>query len=516
MATLAELVQEHTDLDTPVVEHLQRLVAGWGVLSDLCFADLLLFVPIRGRVEQFVVLGQVRPTTSQTLHLEDLVGRISGSEDRPLLARAWQLGSVVEGEVAIPRRGEHARLVCIPVRWHGRLVALLTRESALSVGRRPGQLERVYVEVFDRLARMIAEGTFPYPVEEIVTAETPRVGDGVLVLDASARVDYASPNAVNALHRLGVYSGVEGVRLDETGLDQSAVTIAYDSRLPVTTEIGDGSDISVVLRCMPLLDSGNVTGALVLMRDVSELRRRDRLLLSKDAAIREVHHRVKNNLQTISSLLRLQSRRMPTGQARSALEEAERRVRSIAVVHEILSRDTADEVDFNDILPALVRMAEDLGRVDRPVRITSQGKAGELHASVATPLAVVITELLQNAAEHAWPDPSAGNDGEVESGEGPNAPTERANGIGLEPGLPLSVAVELYRTNDELLVTVRDNGVGLPPNFSIDDTSSLGLSIVRSLVRTQLGGTITMHSNGGTVVEVAIPVEHPSDDLESL
>ena len=116
-----------------------------------------------------------------------------------------------------------------------------------------------------------------------------------------------------------------------------------------------------------------MTGSLVLVRDVSELRRRDRLLLSKDAAIREVHHRVKNNLQTISSLLRLQSRRMPSGQVRHALQEAERRVRSIAVVHEILSRDTADEVDFNDILPSLVRMAEDLGSDDRPVRITPTG-----------------------------------------------------------------------------------------------------------------------------------------------
>ena len=110
-----------------------------------------------------MVLGQVRPTTSQTLHLEDLVGQVIGAEDRPLLARAWQLGSVVEGEVAIPSRSEHARLVCIPVRWQGELVALLTRESALSVGRRPGQLERVYVEVFDRLARMIAQGDVPVP-----------------------------------------------------------------------------------------------------------------------------------------------------------------------------------------------------------------------------------------------------------------------------------------------------------------------------------------------------------------
>ena len=268
---------------------------------------------------------------------------------------------------------------------------------------------------------------------------------------------------------------------------------------------------------MPLLDNGAITGALVIMRDVSDLRRRDRLLLSKDAAIREVHHRVKNNLQTISSLLRLQSRRMPTGQPRHALEEAERRVRSIAVVHEILSRDTADEVDFNDILPSLVRMAEDLGRDDRAVRISYRGEAGELHASVATPLAVVITELLQNAAEHAWPDGADGAAG-ADGSDGPDRADARAGlptSIG-DRGRTLKVDVELYRTDAELRVTVRDNGIGLPPGFSVDDTSSLGLSIVRNLVGTQMGGTITMRSEGGTVVDVVIPVDHPSDDLESL
>jgi two-component sensor histidine kinase len=379
----------------------------------------------------------------------------------------------------------------------------MTRESALSVGRRPGQLERVYIEVFDRLARMLSQGGFPFPVDEAVTSETPRVGDGVLVLDASARVDYASPNAVNALHRMGVYSGIEGVRLDEAGLEQSAVSLAYQTKLPSSEEVGKG-DIALVLRCIPLLDTGTMTGALVLMRDVSDLRRRDRLLLSKDVAIREVHHRVKNNLQTISSLLRLQSRRMPPGQARHALEESERRVRSIAVVHEILSRDTTDEVDFNDILPSLVRMAEDLGRDDRPVRITYRGEAGALQAAVATPLAVVITELLQNAAEHAWPDGAGGPQNGPGRDSRPDG--ERA----------LQVDVELYRTEAELRVIVRDNGVGLPSGFSIEDTSSLGLSIVRGLVGTQLGGTITMSNEEGTVVDVVIPVDRPTDDLENL
>jgi two-component sensor histidine kinase len=492
VATFADLVKEYTTLDESVVAHLQRLVASWGTLSDLCFADLLLFAPVAGPGDRFVILGQVRPTTNRTLHLDDLVGRVISERDRPLVGRGWRLGSVVEGEVDITSRNERARMVCIPVRWQGEPVAVLTRESAVAVGRRPGELERTYVEVFDRLARMISAGEFPFPVDEVVSSEMPRVGDGVVVLDASARVEFASPNAVNALHRMGLYSSIDGLRLDEAGLEQGAVDLAFAHRLPATEEVMHDADAALIIRCVPLVDHDAVTGAFVLLRDVTELRRRDRLLLSKDAAIREVHHRVKNNLQTISSLLRLQSRRLPPGVGRHALEESERRVRSIALVHEILSRDTVDQVHFNDILPSLVRMAEDLGGAERPVRITTTGDAGELQAAIATPLAVVITELLQNAAEHAFPA-----DADL-------------------PAAGLHVDITLARRDADLNVTVRDNGVGLPPGFSIDETSSLGLSIVRGLVGTQLGGAIRMRTDGGTVVVVTIPLDVIDDDLEAL
>ena len=494
MATLAELIQDHCGAQPGVVTHLQRLVAGWGMLSDLCFADLLLFVPVRDS-EDFVVVGQVRPTTSQTLHPDDLVGHVIGNDEQTIVSRAWRLGAVVEDEVRVTARSERARLVCIPVRCQGSLVAVMTRESALSVRRRPGVLERVYVEVFDRLARMIARGEYPFPVDETFISETPRVGDGVLVLDESARVDYASPNAVNALHRLGIYSSIDGIRLDEAGIYQTAVPQAYQTRLPVVEEVGEG-DTVVIVRCIPLLDDVEVTGALVLVRDVSDLRRRDRLLLSKDAAIREVHHRVKNNLQTISSLLRIQYRRMPQGEARHALEESERRVRSIALVHEILSRDTTDAVDFNDIVPSLARMTEDMGSLDRPVRISCQGEAGSLEAAVATPLAVVLNELLQNAAEHARP---------LGSGEeGPSSPGA------------IEVQINLERFGPSLRISVHDNGIGLPKGFTLEGSSSLGLSIVSGLVRSQLAGTIEMYNRNGTVVEIEIPLDHPNDDFVTI
>ncbi|HET7486740.1 MAG TPA: sensor histidine kinase [Acidimicrobiales bacterium] len=466
--------------------HLQRLMATWGILADLSRADLVLYVPAPGEPSAFVVYGQMRPTTGQTLYHEDLVGRIVSEGERPLVGRAWRLGQIVEGEAAVGR-GERARIQVIPVHYAGELVAVLTRESPLSIGgRRPGELERVYVETFDRLARMIVAGRFPFLEEDAPTTEAPRVGDGVLTLDATGRVEYASPNAVNALHRMGIYSNAEGLRLDELGVEETAIQKSFFGAVPVTEEVGRHPDVIVLLRCIPLLESDDVTGGLVLLRDVTDLRRRDQLLVSKDATIREVHHRVKNNLQTISSLLRLQGRRLPPGEGRVALAEAERRIRSIALVHEILSREAAEQVPFNEIIDPLLRMAKETAlSPEGAVAFVSRGNAGQLPAQLATPLAVVINELLQNAAEHAFP---------------PDRPLHTG-----QDGR--RVTLTLQNDADRLAVEVRDNGCGLPDGFAIDTADTLGLSIVRDLVTGQLGGSISLRTDGGTVVELVIPLD---------
>ena len=481
MATLADLARL-SRLEGPSVAHLQRLVTSWGLLSDLCFADLLLYSPITPRdPSRFVILGQVRPTTSQTLYLHDEVGREVDAVDLPLVARAWQLGEIIDGEVNVSLRGEIASVQCIPVRWKESLLAILTRESAPSVGRRPGELERVYVEIFDRFARMIAAGEYPFGAEETEPNEAPRVGDGVARLDASARVDYASPNFVSVLHRMGIHGNVHGARLGELGFDESMLRAAFAICLPMLDEV-ERRDVIALVRCIPFLERGKVTGGVLLMRDVSDLRRRDRLLISKDATIREIHHRVKNNLQTISSLLRLHSRRVDHPEAREALEEAVRRIRSIALVHDALSSGATQEVDFGEIVRTLVRMVgEALLSDEQPVHIVVEGHGGEVRAEVATPLAVVLTELLQNAVRHGYPDPS-----------------DRSTGRGR-------VLVSLANDGSELVVRVQDDGVGLPDRFSLDGPT-LGLTIVRTLVRSELGGTIGFTSEEGTTVELRIPV----------
>ncbi|HMK98907.1 MAG TPA: histidine kinase N-terminal domain-containing protein [Acidimicrobiales bacterium] len=517
MRTPAALAAAYTFLDPAELDHLQRLMVSWGVLADLSFSDLLLLAPARREgPDKLVVMGQTRPTTGATLLRLDLVGTLEDSGEWPWAVQSLQSGHIVTGVAAVPTPAssghagaelaavpdtgevpavpETARIECVPVRFADEPIAVMVRVGALEGRRRTGRLERVYRDLYQRLVAMMVTGDYPFAGEEFSTEDAPRVGDGLLVADAEGRFEYASPNAMSALHRMGVSDAVEGSTLVELGVDSDAVERAVETGAPVIEEVERRPDVIVVLHCTPLLAEQAVTGVMVLMRDVTDLRRLDRLLLSKDAAIREVHHRVKNNLQTISSLLRLQARRLEPGKGREALREAERRVRSIALVHEILSREPGDEVPFDEIVGSLVRMTEDSVVSSRPVEIRVSGDLGEVPADVATPLAVALAELLQNAVEHAF-------------GDGPAAAVTEEHPAG-SAGVERDGHVSVQLANDGygLTIEVRDDGRGLPAGFDIEATNSLGLSIVRDLIRSQLGGMITMRSNGGTVVDIDIPL----------
>src|SRR6185295_10368144 len=119
----------------------------------------------------FVVLAHVRPTTGQTLYPADLVGTVVEELERPVVARAWRKGEIVGGDTTVLGERDRARLQCIPVRFRDRVIAVLTRESAMTSGRRAGELERHYMDVFERLARMISEGTFPFGRDEVEMEE---------------------------------------------------------------------------------------------------------------------------------------------------------------------------------------------------------------------------------------------------------------------------------------------------------------------------------------------------------
>jgi two-component system, sensor histidine kinase PdtaS len=506
------------------LDWLHALISDWQLLADLSFADLVLWAPLPGdpggvnsggrppesprgansggrppesageeggwpEPARWIALAQMRPTTGPTALPDDIVGSVRPGADEPHLAvafverRVWREGDP-EWTRGVPVRHE-----TIPVTRAERVIAVIERSTNLSFARTPSRLELAYLKAADDLTQMVAAGTFPEPDAEPALVRSPRVGDGMIRLNQTGRVTYASPNGLSAYRRLGLAADLVGKQLgpltarlhaNREPRDDSLM-VAASGRAPAETEV-EANGAVVQLRAIPLVVDGHRSGALVLLRDVTELRHRERELLSKDATIREIHHRVKNNLQTVAALLRLQARRLHVPEARDALEEAVRRVGSIAMVHETLSRMPDEIVDFDDIAGRVAMMAGELSAPEVRVTPTLQGSFGQLPALTATPLALVLTELLQNALQHGLAEP-----GHV------------ANG---------SLQVRAVREPGTLTVTVRDNGVGLPDDFNLDETTSLGLQIVRTLVLTELGGSLEIsgRTGGGTQVVVVLPL----------
>ena len=490
MATIAELTSLRTNLAERDTDHLIRLVASWSLLADLAFSDMLLMAPTynpsSNLTPDYVVLGQVRPNNRATLIGDDLVGTTQRAAVWPLVANAFESGEKTEGTLVVDGVTDPVPTWCIPIRHNNRVIATLVRLQGPLRG--PASLyEQAYLSLFVRLCDMVSDSSFPFREAEVAGPGMPRVGDGIILIDGRGLVEFATPNATNAMHRLGLYASTEGRSLRDLGLRVRVVERALEYGLPAIEEVDRGTDVAILFHCVPLLSGGEVTGVIVLLRDVSDLRRLNRLVLNKDAAIKEVHHRVKNNLQTISSLLRLQARRSDDPHIRTALLEAERRVRSIAVVHEVLSREPGEEVDFSEIVRSIVAMVEDSLLTLHPIEITVNGELGTLLTDIATPLAVVLAELLTNAVEHAFVDFGGPHNEDV--------------GV---------IVINLVRHDERAVVEVRDNGRGLDEHFSLELPTSLGLSIVRDLVRAQLGGTIEMTSEahsigGGTHVRVEVP-----------
>jgi two-component sensor histidine kinase len=501
--TLSDLARNLTSLSGPDLEWLHSLVSDWQLLADLSFADLILWVPMRGTEDErrsgWVAVAQMRPTTGPTSFPDDVVGTGVTPGERPVLDTARAERRIHRESDPDWTSGVPVRAEAIPVTRNGRVIGVIERSTNLNGSRTPSRLELTYLAGADDLARMISEGLFPYPGHDSMLVRSPRVGDGMLRLDAGGRVTYASPNAQSAYRRLGFHADLVGTELGiataqlvasaapGAPVDESLMLVTR-GRVPRETEIDAGGTAVLQLRSIPLVVAGQRTGALLLVRDVTELRRRERELLTKEATIREIHHRVKNNLQTVAALLRLQARRMSAPEARDALQEAVRRVGSIAIVHETLSHAPEEIVDFDEIADRVAMMA---GEVSTPeVRVTPKitGQFGMLPSTVATPLAMVLTELLQNALQHGF-------------GSAPTLPAGADDGI---------VEVVAARAPELLTVTVTDSGAGLPPDFDLENTASLGLQIVRTLVEGELGGKISLRSRdgGGTIAVVDLPVRY--------
>jgi two-component system, sensor histidine kinase PdtaS len=491
MSTLGDLLAEHTVLPGSAVDHLHAVVGEWQLLADLSFADYLMWV--RRDDGNLVCVAQIRPNTAPTVVLADAVGTLNAGDDMPVVVAAFESGHI--GRESDAGQGDShdgvwLNVEAVPVRHADQVVAVLTHQTALADRRKVSPLERAYLDCARDLLHMLSEGTFPNVGDLAMSRSSPRVGDGFIRLDVDGGVEFASPNAISAYHRMGLAAELEGHNL--VTVTRPLISDPFEAQElanHVRDSLAGGSSMrmevdaggaAVLLRTLPLVANGKANGAAVLIRDVTEVKRRDRALLSKDATIREIHHRVKNNLQTVAALLRLQARRTNNPEGREALIESVRRVSSIAMVHDVLSMSVDEEVNLDEVVDRILPIMNDVASVDTPIRIVRVGALGMLDADRATALVMVVTELVQNAIEHAYDESTPQG----------------------------CVTIRSERSARWLDVVVHDDGRGLPEGFSLEKSDRLGLQIVRTLVGAELDGSLGMHEapNGGTEVVLRVPI----------
>jgi len=489
MFQLDNLLGGRTTVTFDQSHRLRELVADWQLLSDLSFADLILWVPIRKDIKLWptghIAVAHIRPTTSSTVFSNDVIGDEVLWGARPNIDEALSTGDIIRntepehvGEILIKEE-------TIPVFFQGQVIAVISRHRNAEHMRSPGKLELNYREIANHLYQMVAEGNFPYQSAGSLFEPVPRVGDGLIRLDVNGAISFASPNAKSAFSRMGWNGELEGRNLGEVAeqvvtaspnAHEEGVRTRLNGKTLRRVEI-DNQGATIDLLVLPLIQGTDRIGSIVLLQNVTELRRRDRELVTKDATIREIHHRVKNNLQTVSALLRLQSRRIDDPAAAAALDEAVRRIASIALVHETLSNSTENTVAFDEVLTSLVTHALELSPRMGQLSIERKGQLGSLESRIATPLSLVVTELMHNALEH----------GLHESGT--------------------RLTIELQRYSNEGLITISDDGVGLPEGFDLSTSANLGLQIVRTLIENELKGELKLESTTqGTQAKLRFPL----------
>jgi len=488
------VVQTCESLTETDVAFLQKLEGDLGILADLSRADILIYCQCSG--ERAQVVAQARPHSILPIYGESQVERQVSSIEEPAVLRALTEGRQGHTEIRRVIGGQESPGKAAPIVQEtypiyaadGRVIAVICVETNLIERVRHRRRSRAFQRALKLFQQTMMAGSLVDAERLSPFAEH----DGVMVVDTQHRIQYVSGIATNLYRKLR-YGGdlrkryVEDLDLDDLSVALEAMEkgtcieaeMQVDNLVWIKKAIPFYSPGRRVRRLFPGVGSSwRLEGVLITIHDATEARRSEDELRVKVAMIQEIHHRVKNNMQTIASLLRLQARRAESDEVRRALQEGTSRILSVAVIHEFLAHQEARVINIRDVSQRIITQVQQ-GVMDweAGIRLDLRGPNIYLPTQPATVCALVINELLQNALEHGY---------------------ERQEGG--------TVTVNLSDDGEQITISGDDDGVGLPEEFDLGQTSSLGLQIVKALAEGDLKGSFELRDRDkGVSAIVAFP-----------
>lgn len=476
-------IDQCPDLTAEDIKRLRAVEAGMYLTADVSRSDLLLCCLLASN--RGLIARHVTPSSIASLYPDEATGGLFGEEEQPLIMRVLHGGR--SGREQREIKGSRAPIIqdVYPVlNEAGIVIGALAVQTNMFAHERHLRRRYIFRHAVSCLLRMCTRG-------QLECAQTlSRFGlyDGIYLVDRTRTILYMSGIAANLFRSAGLTVDVEGQRvaglepLDEEMVD---IVLGTGGCLEERRETPDGRvwvrtvlPLCMSAEEMPFYywprwkqwlarrDGSGIDAALVLLHNATEAVQKQRELNVKSAIIQEVHHRVKNNLQTIAAILRIQARRSQHEEARQQLNEAVNRILSVSVIHEFLSEDEHRPINVRDLADRIVaQVSKVTGLPDQEIDIRVRGPSVRLPAGQATPIAMVINELVLNAVEHGLQG--------------------RRNG---------QIDIALQDQGDSVQVTVENSGSSLPPDFDPQRNSSLGLQIIHTLVTDDLKGTLIIES----------------------
>lgn len=452
MSRIKELCKEHTELTCGDIEQLEFIEKHLQFMADTMMADVFIDCPTR-ESDAAVIVAEAKPTTVKSSYKTILSGQMAYRKNEPAALRTMSIGVTTNGLKALTQESIIVTQNVDPIlNENNEVIGVLIIEKAVDENE---------ISQYTNKGDLNYKDNFEFEEGE-ENSITYHISDGIIILDSEGVVRFKNPVAEEMYKNLGYRDNIVGLEFSNISLENIGFnTILYGADKSV-------SEVSIgrfFFRIEYYLKRSKNFRVVMVVKDITNIKEKERELILKSVVIQEIHHRVKNNLQTIASLLRLQGRRSDNYEVKNILDESINRILSIAATHEILAQEGIDLVNIKEIIYRIKTNISSCFNTSRDnINISICGDDFEVESGKATNIALIVSELLSNSIKHGFKNRSKGN-------------------------------IEIYIKNNKRhsSISIRDDGNG----FNVDsvDPKSLGMSIVKSLVIEKLEGALKFNSN---------------------
>lgn len=468
METLKKLVEKYSDLTPSMIERLTEEAKS--IQTNRAFQRFDVFIDIRNEYDnQAIVVYHKRPKIGKSLYQHSVVGKKALQINEPGVFHALETGLPSLGLLAETQENKLIRQRIYPIKFKEKIIGVTIVESDVS-----GNILNSF-RGKDANGRYHDLSSTIQLFGRLDLAVTDQLVDAILIFNEFGKLVLTNKAAIKLYQRLGYLENIIGLDYDNLSLDGATFkqTINELSQMAQENKFVKKKKLQYLDSYFTLrkLWNGNNHQLIILIQDITEIKRKEAEIISKSVAIREINHRVKNNLQSVISLLRIQQRRLKEPQLKKALNSSISRIMAIASTYELLAKQVSDDTNLASVLNLLVSHFKQLNDTEKITVQTNIDPQIMIDSDRIVTVSIIVNELLQNIVDHAFPEDTAGK--------------IKINGV-VDHGI--------------ITISVIDNGGG----FSVKQVGadSLGLTIVRSYVTDKLQGKLAIDSSDtGTKVE---------------